>query len=247
MIKRVVLLIACLPLLWVVACKKQVEKNDFVQVKDYNPLKVGSVFIYRLDSTLPNTFGASLIKKYYLAKDSVESEFTDAAGRKAFRIFRFITDTLSLQPYKYTATYAAVFNNNSIEFLDKNLRFISLANPVSLNTTWKGNSYVNGTPITVNNTSNYGNWDYQYLHINKPFTVRKGVIDSTIFVQQVADSTATVFDPNFIYGKNYSVEVYAKGVGLIYKDFLCYFYQTTPIKTFEEGSFGIKLSLVSYK
>ncbi|MFY7901052.1 MAG: hypothetical protein ACOVNY_12770 [Chitinophagaceae bacterium] len=247
MLKKYVLYIILIVCFFTIACKKQVDSNGIIQLNDYYPLKVGSVFIYRLDSTLPSTFGASLVKRYYLAKDSVESIYTDASGRKAFRIFRYLTDTLATKPYEYKTTLAAVFSEKTVEFVDNNLRFITLANPISINTIWKGNSYINGTPITPNGTASYGSWDYQYMHINKPFTVKKGTIDSTVFVQHVADSTGVNFDPNFIYGKNYSVEVYAKGVGLIYKDFLCYFYQTTPIRTFEEGSFGIRLSLVSYK
>ena len=203
------------------------------------------MFTYRLDSTVVATFGASLQKKSYLAKDSIESSFLDNQGRQSYRIFRYLTDTLANKPYQYTATYFATIDSNKIEYIDNNLRFITLVNPVSINTSWKGNSYIN----TTTNPDNFflNNWQYQYQNIDEPFTVKKGVINNTITISQQNESSAANFDPNFYYNKTYSVEVYAKGIGLIYKDFLHYTYQVTPSKYYETGSYGIRLSLVDYK
>jgi hypothetical protein len=52
-----------------------------------------------------------------------------------------------------------------------------------------------------------------------------------------------------IIKKSFSKEVYAKGIGLIYKEFIRWTYQppTAVNKYFQEGSFGIKLNLIDYK
>lgn len=230
---------------FVISCAKQSETLSIIAAKDLYPMQVGKTFTYRLDSTVVATFGASLQKKSYLSKDSIESSFVDNQGRKSYRIFRYITDTLLSKPYQYTATYYATIDSNKIEYVDDNLRFIDLVNPVSLNTTWKGNSYIN----TTTNSDNYylNNWQYQYQNINESFTVKKGVINNTVTILQQNESSATNFDPNFYHNKTYSIEVYAKGIGLIYKDFLHYTYQVTPSKYYETGSYGIRLSLVDYK
>ncbi len=229
----------------IVSCGKQTETLNIITAKELYPIKVGKIFTYRLDSTVVATFGASLQKTYYLAKDSVESSFLDNQGRQSYRIFRYITDTLASKPYQYSATYYAVIDSNKIEYVDNNLRFITLVNPVSETTTWKGNSYIN----TTTNSTNYflNNWQYQYQDIDVPYTVKKGSINNTVTVLQQDESSSPTFNPNFYYNKTYSVEVYAKGVGLIYKDFLHYTYQVTPSKYYETGSYGIRLSLVDYK
>ncbi len=227
------------------ACSKQSETLNIIAAKELYPLQVGKTFTYRLDSTVVATFGASLQKKSYLAKDSIESSFLDNQGRKSYRIFRYLTDTLASKPYQYTATYFATIDSNKIEYIDNNLRFITLVNPVSINTSWKGNSYIN----TTTNPDNFflNNWQYQYQNIDEAFTVKKGIINNTITILQQNESSAANFDPNFFYNKTYSIEVYAKGIGLIYKDFLHYTYQVTPSKYYETGSYGIRLSLVDYK
>ena len=229
----------------IVSCGKQTETLNIIAAKELYPIQVGKTFTYRLDSTVVATFGASLQKKSYLAKDSVESSFLDNQGRQSYRIFRYITDTLASKPYQYTATYYAVIDSNKIEYVDNNLRFITVVNPVSANTTWKGNSYIN----TTTNGDNYflNNWQYQYQKIYAAYTVKKGSINNTVTILQQDESSSPVFDPNFYHNKTYSVEVYAKGIGLIYKDFLHYTYQVTPSKYYETGSYGIRLSLVDYK
>ncbi len=229
----------------IISCGKQTETLNLIPIKDLYPIKVGKTFTYRLDSTVVATFGASLQTSSYLAKDSIESSFLDNQGRLSYRIFRYITDTLASKPYQYTATYYAVIDTNKIEYVDNNLRYIPLVNPVSTNTIWNGNSYIN----TTTNSDNYylNNWQYQYQNIDASFTVKKGNINNTVTVLQQDESSSPTFDPNFYYNKTYSVEVYAKGIGLIYKNFLHYTYQVTPSKYYETGSYGIKLSLKDYK
>lgn len=228
-----------------ISCSKQTETLNIISAKDLYPMQVGRTFTYRLDSTVVATFGTSLQTTYYLAKDSVESSFLDNQGRLSYRIFRYLTDTLASKPYQYIATYYAVIDNNKIEYVDNNLRFITLVNPVSTTTTWKGNSYIN----TTTNSTNYflNNWQYQYQDIDASYSVKKGSFNNTVTVLQQDESSSATFNPNFYYNKTYSVEVYAKGVGLIYKDFLHYTYQVTPSKYYETGSYGIRLSLVDYK
>ncbi|MFY8004123.1 MAG: hypothetical protein ACOVNR_04740 [Chitinophagaceae bacterium] len=235
-----------------VACQKQTDNFSATTINQYYPLAVGKTFIYRLDSTVTANFGAQLVTKSYIAKDTVESVTTDAQGNKQFRIFRYLTDTLQTQPWQYTATYATIVYNNKVEYNDQNLRFITLVNPVNESTTWKGNTQVSaiGSPFYF-----LTNWIYQYQNINQPYTVLKGTIPETITVQQANDQSSPVFNPNNVFFKNYSIEVYAKDIGLIYKEFLHINYQVTIqnntiinryyVNDNSDITFGVKLSLIS--
>ena len=234
----------CLVLL-LSACKKESENLSFVSLNEIYPVAVGKTFTYRLDSTVTVNFGAALATRSYLAKDSVESTFLDAQNRRSYRIFRYLRDTLATQPWKFTATYFTTFTENTVEFVDNNLRYIVLANPVSENTFWKGNVYIN----TILPSSYYflDNWDYQYRNLNQSFTTKKGVIQNTYTVLQQNTQIPSTFNAAVYNEKSYSVEVYAKGIGLIYKEFLHYIWQPTPVPAkYQDDSYGIKLNLISY-
>jgi hypothetical protein len=234
-----------------VACNKK-ETLSFAALTEYYPLQVGKTFTYRLDSILPINFGTSLQTKHYLAKDSIESQFSDAQGRPSFRIWRFVRDTLATQPWRYTSTYVATIDNNQkwIEYVDNNLRFIALRQPITEGFSWKGNSFIDtrsgGSPVQF-----MDDWDYTYQDIDQSYTVRKGKFDSTISVLHVDEVTPPgPFNPCYYQQTNYSIEVYAKGVGLIYKEFLHKIWNLASSNCSGgswDDSYGVKLNLVDYK
>lgn len=225
-------------------CKKS-EVLSTPALNSYYPLQTGSVLIYRLDSTAPSSFGASLQVKSYHAKDSVITSFTDNSGRLSYTVFRYITDTLEAAPWSYQATYYVTPSDKKIELVNEdNLRFIKLVEPVSNGFSWQGNAYID----TKSGTSSYqylDGWDYTYENINLPYETINGMIDSTITVMQ-RDETSPEgpFDPDFYQQRNYSIEVYGKGIGLIYKDFLHWTWQVTPVAGYESNSYGVKLNLI---
>jgi hypothetical protein len=216
------------------ACKKN-ESSSIVDIKELYPLQVGKVFIYQMDSTRQLNF--QLATAYYRAKDSVVSSFLDNQGRTAFVIYRYIQDTAQKTPYTYSDTYYAVFDKDKVEYVDNNKRFITLANPVSLNTSWMGNKYLDSLQLIISNNTSYDNWNYKYSSCNDSFSVIKGTFLNTYTVQQKVDSTGYI-------SSYYSVEVYAKGVGLIYKEISVNGFQSGQ---YEDGSFGLKLNLIDYK
>lgn len=234
-----------------IACKKETENIGLTDVTAYYPMSVGKVFIYRMDSTRLINF-TDFVTAYYLVKDSVAGKYVDNLGDTSYTVFRYITDTLAKQPFQYSETHSIVYAKNKIEYVDgNNARFIPLANPVSFNTSWSGNAYLDIDKQRITDNTTYHGWTYQYTSINEPYTVFDSTFQNTVKVQQAADSSG-VFDPNILNSKTYSVEVYAKGVGLVYKEIMNYFFQPPvqePYKAgyYEDGCFGIKLRLVSHK
>src|SRR5687768_3706428 len=132
-----------------VFCVLAVSCNDkevigYPSLTGYYPLQPGKTFIYRLDSIVPINFGQTLETRYYRAKDSVESQFTDALGRPSFRIYRYITDSAGTQPWTYKVTNVVTIDENKkwIEYVENNLRFIVLRQPITEGFNWKGNSFI---------------------------------------------------------------------------------------------------------
>lgn len=230
-----------------VACKKESETFNSATLNDYNPLKAGRILIYRMDSTVPESFGSRLVVHSYQARDSVESSFTDNAGRLSWRIFRSTRDTAGKQPWQFAATYVSTQSNNAIEYVDNNMRFIKLRLPFTEGYTWKAHSFID-TKSLNSNVTYLDEWEYEYQDVNQPYTVLNKRFDTTVTVfQHDETSPPGPFDPNNYQQRNFGVEVYAKGVGLIYKDFLHWTYQTTPPPAkYEDGSYGVKLRLINY-
>jgi hypothetical protein len=234
------------------ACNKQKEELTSPALTDYFPLQVGKYIVYRLDSTVLTPFGTALVTRSYRVKDVVDAEITDAQGRKAYRIYRYLTDTGGVAPYRSIATFEATPNGtNWVEYVDNNLRFMKLRWPVRQSTKWQGNSFF----IDAQGNSSdpkaqyYANWTYEYDSIGMPYTLLGKTYDSTVKVFQ-RDETIPEgpITPTSYQQRNYSTERYAKGIGLIYKEFLHYVWQpraTTP-EHFEDGSYGVKLRIIEH-
>ena len=115
---------------------------------------------------------------------------------------------------------------NSIEYIENNLRFLKLELPIKQDFSWKGNSYID--TYSINSDVKYlDDWDYIYDSIDVPLTINSLTIDSTIKVSERDEFLGQ--DPSIpgtqYAEKNYAVEKYGKGIGLIYREFLHWEYQ----------------------
>jgi hypothetical protein len=227
------------------SCKKS-EDYQPVRSADYMAVTSGKVLIYRLDSTVLLPFGAGLKVNSYQAKDSLNDSFFDNQGRRSFRVYRYIRDLAGTQAWAYNSTYYITPTASTVEVTESNMRFIKLADDININTTWKGNAYIN---TTSGSTYSYlDGWDYTYQNINEPFTTLRGNIDSTVTVfQQDALVPDAPFNAATYQEKDYGVEVYAKGIGLVYKEFLHWRYLGDPVRAYDDGSYGIKLNLLQVR
>ncbi len=229
-------------------CKKQSETLPLSSLESYYPLQTGKYFIYRLDSTLYLSFGSVARVNSYLAKDSIVSTFTDNDGRISYTVYRYTTDTLQQAPWQFKSTYYITPTPHSIEVVDdNNYRFIKLTQPVTEGHSWQGNSYLDTRSIS-SDIQYLNDWNYTYQNVDAPYTTLAGTLDSTVTVmQQDFASHPDGFDPSIFQQRDYSVEVYGKGIGLVYKDFLHWVWQTDPPPAhYEDGSYGISLNLIEH-
>ncbi|MES2647851.1 MAG: hypothetical protein V4717_13300 [Bacteroidota bacterium] len=203
------------------ACSDKKIELAIPPLSDYMPLNVGKYITYRLDSTNITKFGADTAVTSYRVRELVDAEITDGLGRKAYRILRTITDSGGAAPFSNNNTFMiSPQSTDWIERVENNLRFMSLRSPVMENFEWKGNSFIDA--LSINSPVRYlYDWNYKYQDIGKPFTVRGKTYDNTITVlQRNEEFPEGPFNPSQPFKQwDYSIEVYAKGVGLIYKNF----------------------------
>ncbi|MEO7802267.1 MAG: hypothetical protein ABIR81_09715 [Ginsengibacter sp.] len=230
-----------------VSCKKSTETVEALPAAAYYPLDTGKYISYRLDSTLFINFGERDTVISYDVMDKVDAKFIDNAGRPAFRILRSIRTDAS-QQWQANNTFMAVYGEKGVELIENNLRFLKLVDPVKTGFSWKGNSYVETGSFT-SDVNYLGGWNYAYDSVNVPLMIGAQIIDSTIKIVQADEFFGDDPSSGFaVYSeKNYSIEKYAKGIGLVFKDFLHWEY--TGASGGSKGyyiGYGVRLTLTDH-
>lgn len=240
------LLGSCLLFLLFASCKKEDFNFTSDSINDYFPLQVGKYITYNLDSTVFINFGQNRVINHYQAQDVVDAQITDNLGRPSYRIIHYLRND-STQPWIPINVFMATPTRNSIEYIENNLRFLKLSLPISQGFSWKGNSYIDSYSIDLGVTY-LDDWDYTYDSVGAPLTINSINFDSTITVDERDEFLGQ--DPS-IQGtqyaeKTYSLEKYAKGIGLIYRNFLHWEYQGPQSISPGYTGYGVTLSIIDH-
>ena len=241
------LLPSLLILIFFTSCEKKTEVFDSPVITDYYPLEVGKYINYDLDSTLFTNFGQTITIRQYKAQDRVEAAITDNSGRPSFRLVRYLR-TNDNAPWIASNTFMATPVENGIEYVENNLRFIKLKLPIVPDYSWKGNKYID-TYNTSSDLRYLDEWDYIYDSIGDPLSINSINISETITVLQRDEFLGQ--DPSIpgtqYAEKNYSIEKYGKGIGLIYREFMHWEYQgPQPGRAGYYEGYGVKLTITSH-
>ncbi|MEO6549919.1 MAG: hypothetical protein ABIN94_18090 [Ferruginibacter sp.] len=238
-------LFACLfSIVLISACKKQTEELTTSTIQDYSPLAIGKFITYRLDSFKYLPFSLKDTTNTYQVKYEVNSVTNDNLGRPSFRVVRYIRKS-ALSSWIPDNTFMALNTGNSLEFIENNQRFLKLKLPFRDDYAWKGNSYID--TYSLNSAVRYlDGWDYTYEAVNTPLTLGTFHLDSTLTVNQRDE---TIGSPGFYNETNFSKEIYAKGIGMVYRKFLHTEYQpATPnsAAAYTDDSYGITLTMIDH-
>ena len=236
------------------ACTKTSETLKIAEIGDYAPLKVGKYITYTLDSLVFINAGTVEAHRFYEVKYEVADSLKDNAGRKAFRIIRYIR-TLPNGIFNSDNTFIAKNLGNTYEFGENNFNFIKLVQPIKNDGTWKGNAQIDATSIN-SNVQFLFDWNYTYVNVgvSPSININNLVLPNTITVnQQINTFNLPVVLPGMgsaptnIASKDSAVEIYAKNIGMVYKKFLHWEYQISP--NGGSGSYtgyGITLKMKEY-
>jgi hypothetical protein len=142
----------------------------------------------------------------------------------------------------------AINTGTSLEFIENNMRFLKMRLPIKNGYSWKGNSYID--TYSFNSDVKYlDDWDYMYDSINVPRTMGAFTLDSTIRIEQRDEVIGNPSDPNSYSEQNFGAEIYAKGIGLVYRKFLhTEFQPATPgnPSAYDDRSYGVTLTMIDH-
>ena len=231
-----------LAIIWASCSKTEQPKTEFI--KDYFPLEVGQYTTYKLDSTVYVTLNTEKVVHSYLLQEIVDAKITDNLGREGYRIRRMIRNEQDTTIWDDASSYIIVPADHTLEVINDNLRFIKLHEPIKDDYTWRGNSFLN--TYSDPNLLYLKDWDYTYANVKQPLTVGNGIAFSeTVTVNEVADTLGIPGNKDFLWEINYSQDVYAKGKGLVFREFHHETWQPPNITCgagcFETNSYGVRL------
>lgn len=225
------------------SCKKETEDlSEISQGHLFFPTEIGKYIVYNYDSTVwddlnrlnPRTAGQVMYK-------TVDT-FRDNANRLSYviNIEKRANDT---DPFVQNDVLYVTPTSTGLEYSEKNITFLKLTFPVSEGKTWNGNSMIPNITPKYDEFFNE-EWQYTYVDFDKDYDLGNKIFQHSVTVNHI---DAGVNDPDvdstgFAY-KNYSQEVYAYNVGLIYRERIYWVYQ--PTVGFRKG-YGVIMRAVEH-
>lgn len=231
------------------SCKGTKEEIVSEKLSEYIPLQPGKYITYRLDSFVYTNFGTVGVTRRYQLKHVVDAQITDNLGRPSYRVFTYIRDSAGTQPWSASGSYYVTPLTSSTEVIDDNMRVIKLHLPIKEGYQWQGNTYLADDPYypsyDFNNDADIKNWDFTY-DIFEPATSYRGQNYTDVYtvLQQDEHSNAPVTDFNSYGFNTVSIEKYSKNIGLVYRKYELWDYQTAP--TVHYTGFGITMWMIDH-
>jgi len=180
------------------SCHKDTTTDQFFTGKSYFPLKTGSEIIYQITEINIDKASAIYDTTVYQIKERVDSLFTDASGKPAYRLERYWRIDTTAQ-WVIKDVWETQTNELNAQKVEENIRYIKLVFPAETGQVWDGNAY-----------NDLDAQDYQILTANIPGTINNLPFDSVLTVEQQNEES--------LISKKYAVEKFANGIGLVYKE-----------------------------
>ena len=164
-----------------------------------SPIETGKYIIYHRLELNHDAFNSQTDTTNYWIKESIESSFLDQENDTAYRlqINHSNDEGLSWEFHHYAFIKEDDFG---IERTDFDIKKVKLSFPVENNKRWDINMF-------NNQDAQYG----YYIRIDEPFYTDNSVFDKTVAIK-IADRQDIIFT-------QFEEEIYARGIGLIQRQF----------------------------
>ncbi len=194
---------------------------------DYFPTDVGRYWIYHVHSI---KYNSDTTDTTFQVKEVIHDTF-HFQGVVVYELYRFYRpDSTQPWPFQPDSVWSFTTDMNQIAIKEASTEFIRLQFPLSVGEVWNGN---------LKNTSDED--DYTVKTFGTPFA----------FNNRYLPQTCTVEEANTLnlVNKDYRSRVYAKDIGLIYKNYEFLSYNTDPSQigkyTIDFGSL-LEETLIAY-
>lgn len=186
-------------LLLITACEPEAGEEIPTGGMDYFPLSVGYFQIYNVNE-ITYQQGTEPDTAWYELKVQVVDSFANTTGGTTYVLYRSVRDDEN-DEWSFRETWSArLEEGRNVVVSEGNISYVVLRLPANPGLTWDGN--------TLNSLEED---KYEVLAVNEPFSIDTVSFDKTITVQQEFNDDPIVFT-------DIRKEVYAEGIGLVYKE-----------------------------
>lgn len=246
---RLLTVLGLAAVLW--SCEEEKEDLQFETATDYIRLQPGKYITYRLDSTVFPQSGRATEVHSYQEKHLIDAQITDNLGRPSYRVFRFIRDAAGTGAWSAAGTYMITPGAQTVEVIEDNLRMVKLVTPIKEGTTWHSNQYLATNPYEpnykFNNDDNMAEWETVVESVGESANYGGQTVNDIItLLHQDETLNNPVTDPSTYATRTLSVDKYAKGLGLVFQEYVLWEYQPNPGGTGYKVGFGVKRSMIDH-
>jgi len=200
-IKLTIISLFIIALLALSACHKEnivPADVEFATDKQYFPLQTDKALIYKvteINIDKPSDYYDTAV--YYL-RERTDIPLIDNEGDTAYRIERYKSPTQNYN-WKISDVWEAKLTTYTAEKVEENQRFIKIKFPLAIGKNWNGNLKNGLGEKNSTITSLSAQYNNENIHLDSCLSITR---DSS--VSQIS--------------KVYDVEIYARNIGLIYKE-----------------------------
>lgn len=225
-------------------CKKDTVKTVDLG-KDYIPLEIGFWQEYKVDSITFSDFTdpVSIDTASYFLREIIESSYLDLDNDTNYRVEQ--TKRYENTSWVINNIFSQKATSMNFQKVENDLRFVKFVFPPEENKAWNGNIYLDviDEPSLDFYNPNKFEWEYTITSIDKNLQVGEFTFESCVTIEQIDDEN--------LFEKKYSKEIYAKDVGLVYKELTILETQaapsTAPFVERAENGFTLKYTISDYK
>jgi hypothetical protein len=206
------------------SCKKADEVKAPAESDAYFPLEKGKYVIYNVDSTIWDDTNCVKIIRRYQTMYTVVDTFTDGLGRMSYRLDVRIRKRAT-DPWQQQSVMYATNTGQELELTYDELHFIKMVYPISENRTWEGNAYIDARDPKL---AYLGGWNYRYVNVDQEYDNGAVKYQNTVTVMQIDESrNDPETQPDDNATRTYGKEVFAKGIGMVYREFYYWTYDAS--------------------
>lgn len=192
--------------------------------REYYPVKVGNYWIYDVsETTFTNQFLTDAADSVtYQVRERVDTVYRDQTGELTFQLIRSRRADAS-QPWGQDSIVTISKSFSDLRYTYNNLKTVKLIFPPAENKKWNGNAFNSLEPDSSQGADRFL---FSYAQVGQPFTLDDTTYNNTVkVVQYNRQDLVKLIDRH---------EVYALGVGMIYKRIIDYTYETCKSETCED-------------
>ncbi|MCP4441643.1 MAG: hypothetical protein GY810_22285 [Aureispira sp.] len=194
------------------SCDREIEEYPDVEYA-YFPLETGKYITYQVDSVNYDEFNCTVDTTSIQLKEEITTTDVDGEGNTYYRTERYYRNS-SNDEWQFSNVWVSQVVDYQAHRVEDNQRYIKLVFPVVDQKQWDGIIYIRrDTLVAVKGGAIdfYKDWDeFKYTSVDEQEIINGKVYEEVLTVEQV-DKINNI-------ERRYSIEKYAKGIGLISKE-----------------------------